>query len=156
MPQHEPATFDELEARYETIMNSMGMGVTMAQFVRWARLNTDWKVSDRQVRNYWHETEKRLTKAVTEQTGRSPVLEYARHLERMDYLYRSAVTEKDYRTALSVARDYADFRDLKNPENQIDWRSVASALGLSTEATEHLEMLDERTARLSQNGADNE
>jgi hypothetical protein len=152
MPQFTPTLDYELEQRYEIVREKIGAGMEQRHFVTWARDNSGWGLSDRQLRNYYHTVLERLQQEVTEHTGRSPVQEYARHLERLDYLYRRTVDTGDHKTALAVAKEYAEFRDLKNPQNQIDWRQVAQEFGLSTEATEHLDALE----RLAMKGAKHE
>lgn len=142
MPQFEPTLDDELEVRYGLVREKIGAGMEQRHFVKWALENTDWGLSDRQLRNYYHTVQERLQQEVTEHTGRDTVQEYARHLERLDYLYRQATAANDNRTALLIAKEYADFRDLKNPQNQIDWREVAKEFGLSTDITVHMEALE--------------
>lgn len=128
MSQKLPATPDELEARLEIIEGLIAQGLQKRHIVHWARENTDWNVTDRQVRNYVDEVMKRMSEGAAKLDRR---YYHVRSLGRLDYVYRTSIEAGDRKNALTAEQAIINLLRLNDPAHEMTWKQAAEKAGIN-------------------------
>lgn len=143
MPQHEPATADELEDRYQQIEDLIAQGFQTAHILKHAREKTSWGVSDRQVRNYIDIVRKRLSAGAGKIDRRFYVTKTVRQLE---YIADFNIREGNHKIALMAINLQIKLQRLDDPAYEPNWKEVAEKAGTSPEKLVQMyaEMFDQK------------
>lgn len=128
MPQHEPASPEQLAERREIIRNMITAGFNQAEVVRRVKEEYGaWGVSDRQVRNY--------VKAVYEDFSSDAGLVdrrayFVRTIESIDQTKSEAAKIGNLKLKLDCDLAIARLLKLDSPQANMDWREAAKNAGL--------------------------
>lgn len=130
MPQDNPTIGEDLEVRYSIVEDLIAQGLQKRHIVRWIQdHNADlkWNLSDRQLRNYYDTVMQRMSEMAGKLDRR---MYHVRSLQRLDYLYRTAVEVGDRKNALAAEREIINLLKLDSPGADMDWREAAQKAGI--------------------------
>jgi hypothetical protein len=102
----------ELESRITTVSGLLVRGASRAAILRYVSENTNWNVTSRTIENYM------ATATATIKEGAANDIEYetGKAKERLEYLYQSNISSKDYKAALVVVKTRSELLGLEAPK----------------------------------------
>ena len=99
----------ELESRITTIAGLLVRGVSRTAIVQYVTVKTNWGVKERAIDRYIQEA----TKTIKEGAANDIEYETGKAKERLEYLYQSNISSKDFKAALAVVKTRSELLGLE-------------------------------------------
>ena len=131
MPQHEPASAEEIQIRIDTILALKIKGFSQHEIVAYLSEKVDWAIplSRRQLRNYCHKAELELSNIATS-TSRQSL--HALANMRYEQHYRIASAYNNSGDALRAQELIVKLNKLDDPTANYNWQDNAAQIGVDS------------------------
>lgn len=129
MPQATAADDLELQNRIDEVKDLLAnRGLQQREIVRFClEKHPEWKVTDRQLRNYVYQAKEDLAE---EALGINRRARYAISVRRLDACYSGAYRIQDFKTAINAEVQNIKLQHLDDPAYKATWREGAEKFGL--------------------------
>ena len=99
----------ELESRITTIAGLLVRGVSRTAIVQYVTIKTNWGVKERAIDRYIQEA----TKTIKKGAANDIEFETGKAKERLEFLYQSNISSKDFKAALAVVKTRSELLGLE-------------------------------------------